>query len=530
MKIMLKAALFCLFSFGLQAQYQYRNLNAIANLQEDALIYSSYPELHTSVRPFNRGIIDTISKPKFSKGPGSWLNRKLWHENLVHIEKENFAFTVDPVVNLQYGYQEAVDYRFINTRGYNVSGRIGKKLTFKSVFLENQARFANYMMRYGKLRRVIPGQSSLLRGFGEGAYDYTYFEGEISYRPNQFFNFTAGQGRNFFGEGHRSLLLSDASFSYPFFRIKTDVWRIKYVNLWAQLYDPRREAQVTEGVLAKKYLSSHYLSMNLTKRWNFAIFESIVYGDTSQQQALDVSFLNPVVFYRPVEFAVGSRNGNALMGANTAYKFKDGRVAYAQFILDEFRLSAILGGDGDWTNKFGWQFGVKDYDAWGVKGLFQRLEYNAARPYTYSHQEILTNYAHYGSPLAHPWGANFHELIFQNVYQFGPWELDFQFTYGLIGNDDDNINWGSDVYQSYLTHPNDLGNKIAQGNTGNYFYTHLRGAYLVNPASGLKVEAGFRYREFEPARSSKNVPMYQGRDLVFIFGLRTELFNRYYDL
>ncbi|MCR9154842.1 MAG: hypothetical protein NXI09_12105 [Bacteroidetes bacterium] len=526
----LRLALLFLVGFSLKAQYQFRQINTLNNLREDALIYEQ-ASFHTSIRPFNRRLVDSISSPNIIRGSGSWWNRKLWYENLVRIETDDYAFTVDPVVNLQLGYEPNQDYRFINTRGYNVSGRIGRNLSFRSIFLENQARFPDYIKHYSSIRRVIPGQSSLTRSFGETALDYTYFEGEISYKPNQFFNFTAGQGRNFIGEGHRSLLLSDASFSYPFFRIETDVWRIKYVNLWAQLYDPRREAQVNKGVLAKKYLSSHYLSINLTDRWNFAIFESIVYGDTNQLQALDVSFLNPVVFYRPVEFAVGSRNGNALLGANSSYKFKKGLVAYGQFVLDEFRIAAILGNEGDWTNKFGWQIGFKDYNAWGIDGLFQRLEYNAVRPYTYSHRVVLTNYAHYGSPLAHPWGANFHEIVFQNIYQRDRWEFDFQFTFGLAGNDRQGENWGSDVYQSYESRVQDLGNDIAQGATGKYYYTHLRAAYVLNPPDGLKLEAGFRYRYFDSnTDQSADISMLQTQSTWFFVGLRTELFNQYFDL
>lgn len=518
-------------TLSLNGQHIYRVNNTLSNLAQDAVLYLEHPKLHSSIRPFNSRPIDTLSKPVSIKTDGGWWNRKLWHESLVKIETEDYAFQLDPVVNFQLGLEQGGDgYLFINTRGYRLDARIGKKLSFRSVFMENQARFGNYLMNYGRLRRVIPGQSSLVRSFGDAAYDFTYFSGEVSYSPNEFFVFTAGQGRNFFGEGHRSLLLADATFSYPFFRVETNIWRFKYVNLWAQLRDQRRSAQVVSGLLAKKYMSSHYLSINLTDSWNFAVFESIIFGDTSQQVGLDVSFLNPVVFYRPVEFAVGSSAGNALLGAASTYKLTKARVLYGQFILDEFRLSAILANEGDWTNKFGWQIGFKQYDSWGIKGLFQRLEYNAVRPYTYSHRVVLTNYAHYGSPLAHPWGSNFHELILQTIYQQDRWEIDFQFTYGLVGNDFPNENWGSDVYQSYETRSQDLNNNIGQGNNGNYFYTHLRGGYLVNPSSGLKLELGIRFREYLTEQAGSDSPMFEGSSRMLFFGLRTELFNQYFDL
>lgn len=512
------------------SQYQFRQLNFRSNLQQDSWLYEHMPEAHTGIRPFN-----ISSLPKDSLAPirvsGSWLKRKWSNEHLVEVETDEYAFSLDPVVNFQFGSEADHPYRFVNTRGYFLQGRIGKKISFYSVFLENQARLPDYIMNYGRIRRVIPGQSSLTRGFGDDAYDYGFFTGEVSYEANKHFSFTAGQGRNFFGEGYRSMLLSDAAFSYPFFRIETKVWIFKYINLWAQLYDQRKEAQVYDGVLAKKFLSSHYLSTQITKRWNFAVFEAIVYGDTNQLQGLDASFLNPIVFYRPVEFAVGSKNGNALLGAQSSYTFPKARVAYAQFLLDEFNLASILASEGSWVNKFAWQFGLKDYDAFGIKGLFMRVEYNAVRPYTYSHRVVLTNYAHYGSPLAHPWGANFHELVFQNIYQKGPWEAELQFNYGLIGNDGRGENFGSNVYASYETREQDLSNTIGQGRTGNYYFLSTRISYLINPSSGLKVELGMRYRDYISNQTAvQNGPMLEDQSLLLTFGLRTELYNRYFDL
>lgn len=517
------------------SQYQFRYLNTLSSLKQDKEVYNADSTLHTGFRPFNSSQVSELIEPttKEDSRASSFWKKKLWFEHLVDVEQDDYHFTLDPVVNFQVGSSNTPKYLFINTRGYNLQGRIGKKISFYSVFLENQARFPEYVMVYGRSRRVILGQSSLLRGFGEDndAYDYTYFSGEVSYSPNSTFTFTAGQGRNFIGEGYRSLLLSDGTFSYPFFRITTDVWIFKYVNIWAQLNDHRRDAQVYTGVLAKKYLSTHFLSTQITKRWNFSIFESIVYGDTNQLQGLDVSFLNPVVFYRPVEFAVGSRNGNALLGAQSSYRFRNSSMLYGQFLLDEFQLSSIISSEGSWVNKFAWQLGYKAYDFGQIEGLFLRLEYNAARPFTYSHRVVLTNYAHYGSPLAHPWGSNFHEFLVQGIYQVNRLELDLNISFGIIGNDLNRVNYGADVYSSYETRIGDLGNSIGQGDQGNYFFISQRVAYLLNPASGLKIEGGIRYREFVPENLDglDSGPMFEGRDLVFFLGLRTELFNSYYD-
>ena len=516
-----------------QAQYLYQHLNFLGNLQSESNLYELDADFHSSVRPLNERQMEEIQKPQehtYTKN-ASWFNRKAWHEHLVHVEDEKYAITIDPLVNFQLGL-EGGEEQYINTRGYLLEGRIGKNLTFYSTFLENQGRFSDYISQYARRRRVIPGQSSSIRGFGEGSYDFGYVAGEVSYSPNEFFAFTAGQGRNFFGEGYRSMLLSDGSFSYPFFRIETTFWKFKYVNLFTQMYDLRREAMITPENFARKYLSSHYLSINITPRLNFSVFEAIMFGDSTQQEGLDVSFLNPIIFYRPVEFAVGSRNGNALLGAAFSYKTFNRQMVYGQFVLDEFQLSSILAQEGSWVNKYGFQLGYKMYDAFKVKGLFQRLEYNTARPHTYQHREVLTNYAHYGSPLAHPWGANFHEVIYQAIYQKNRWEGDLQFNFGRMGADAAGSNWGSDIYLSYDSREQDLGNEIAQGISANYFYLQARAAYVLNTSSNLKLELGFRYRNFTPdvAENVKTTAMLNQESAMLFFGLRTEMFNRYYDL
>lgn len=522
----------------LSGQYQFRHLNHLQSARVDGELYRTDIDFHTSVRPFSQPGLDSVVQRKFFRPQApeaGWLKRKLFYEDLVHFEKPSFALTFNPVANFQLGAEKgAEDYRYVNTRGFLVEGSIGSQFTFYTSFLENQGRFADYFSAYTAKRGVVPGQGSKIRSFGDGGFDYGMAAAEISYNPNRFFTFTLGQGRNFFGEGYRSMLLSDAAFSYPFFRIETSFWKVKYVNLWAEMNDIRPSVSRRHGdvVYAKKYLSAHYLSINLNSRLNLSFFEAIVLGDSAQERGIDVAFFNPVIFYRPVEFAVGSGRGNAIMGLNLSYKLRNHTQVYGQFVLDEFSIEDITAAQGSWVNKFAWQLGIKQYNSFGLKGLFTRLEYNAARPYTYTHREVLTNYAHYGTALAHPWESNFHELLMQCIYQQKRWEYDVQFTYGRRGLDASQSNWGGDIYLPYASRERDAGNFIGQGQRSNFFYAQMRCAWLANPQSNLKVELGLRYRSLEVVNghsSANTSPFVQSNTTWLFAGIRTELFNRYYD-
>ncbi len=528
--------LFLFFSSSLFGQYQYQRLNHIRGLRNTAPLYNTGADVHTSMQPFDTWEMDSVIikgheswQQTLSFGYRKWLWRKAFQEHLVDVSGKNFWFTIDPVVNFQVGtdLENSGDFKYVNTRGFTIEGRLGKKVSFTSSYLENQADFPGYIADYTRYRNVVPGQG-FARPFGNGGFDFGIPSGEVTFTPDEIFSITAGQGRNFFGEGYRSMFLSDAAFNYPFLRIETTFWKIKYTNLWAQLYDVRPQAQVSSnGAYAKKYLSSHYLSININSRWNLSFFEAIVTGDTAQQEGIDISFFNPVIFYRPVEFAVGSRSGNAHIGIASSYKIADGLQGYGQFLLDEFILERLLDGDGFWANKFAWQIGLKYYNAFGVEGLFTRLEYNGARPYTYSHRNALTNYGHYGQPLAHPWGANFNEALAQLVYQKGRWEFEARFHLGNIGLDTNGSDWGTDIYISSNEREQQLGNETGQGLEGIYSYVLLRAGWLVNPASGLKVELGARLRNL--SADGNTLPFSAGQSNYLFVGLRTEFFNTYYD-
>jgi len=517
----------------LQGQYHFQFINDLENR------YQNYPngydslEVHPAIKP---RVARSSSLDLPSADSSGFLERKLFQEHLVAIDHESFSLTLDPVVNFQTGISSnRDDLTYVNTRGYILEGRIGSKVSFYSVFQENQGRFPAYVQAYRQARRVIPGQGSTVRGFGNGGVDYSLPAGGVAFDLSSHFTVSLGQGRHFFGEGYRSLLLSDFSFTYPFAKIETTFGPVKYVNLWAQMYDIRREARAPgyNNVYGKKYLSAHYLSINIGKRWNLGLFESIVLGDTTQNRGLDPSFFNPVIFYRPIEFALGSGVGNALLGATASFTPSENSTLYAQAILDEFQLASLLDGEGSWVNKYALQLGYKNQGLGGVKNLFLRLEGNYSRPFTYSHRSVLTNYGHYGSPLAHPWESNFLEGLLQLSYRYRRWELEGRFIYGLRGLETPGTNWGNDIYESYNDRSQDLGHRLTNSSRqGIFLASLLRVAYRVNPESGLQLEAGFRYRSFTPtlARArTEEQPFALGVNRWIFLGLRTALFNQYFD-
>lgn len=378
---------------------------------------------------------------------------------------------------------------------------------------------------------IIPG-IGIAKEFKTDAFDFPSAEANITYVPNDMINLQLGYGRNFVGDGYRSLLTSDAASPYPFFKINTTFWKIKYTNTYMWLKDVRNTPIVSQTrTYSTKYMANHYLSWNVTKRWNMGFFESVIWTNDNGR-GFDMNFVNPIIFYRSVEFSSSSRSGNATLGLTSKYKWNSKVNLYGQFLLDEFSLGDMKGGEQSWKNKFGYQLGMKYYDAFSVKNLMVQAEYNHVRPYVYSHSDILTNYGHNNQSMGHLWGANFREFVGIARYYKGRWFGEAKLVYGIKGFDyadsGANTNYGGNIYRDYEDDRfADTGVVIGQGNKTNIMIADLQAGYVVNPVMNLKVFGNLIYRNFDPASETLNT--FKSDTVWFSIGLRSDLFNWYYD-
>lgn len=461
----------------------------------------------------------------------NWLNRKLFYESLIRVDTGGFKLTIDPMVYFEvgreYNYKQtsgednAVRKTWVNTRGVNIDGVIGQQFAFHSAFFESQAVLPSWADKQARELLVVPGQA-MYKDFKGTGFDYAFAEGHISYSPSRYFNFRLGQGKNFIGEGYRSLLLSDVAFNYPYLAITTKVWHIEYVNIYSELQDIRAPKGDWHP-WQKKYTTTHYLSWNVLPWLNVGLFESIVWqaSDSTQKRGFDINYLNPVIFYRPVEFSLGSPD-NALLGGALRFTVLKRNIIYTQLMLDEFKLEHVIKGDGWWANKHGFQLGIKSFDPFGLRNLYLQAEYNHVRPYTYAHNSPLQNYAHYNQPLAHPQGANFRELVLiadQRIHRF---RFGTKLVYTTYGADTAGMSYGHDLYRSYYDFVNEFGNKIGQGLKTTMIQYDLNAGWIVNAATNLTLNAGLTMRHtFSEADNKGNI--------LLSFGIRSALFNRYYD-
>jgi hypothetical protein len=531
-------------------KYEYREFESKINIPFSHEGYSRFDaELnrvgtnsHTATKPF---LYQTVNKyydfkeenKKLELEGDSWLHRKFFNEHLVRLQGENYWFTADVAADLQVGKDFGADFgsTYNNTRAAVVQGGIGETINFYAAVYESQGRFARYFNNYAESIRpdggnpaVIPSRG-IAKSFKEDSYDYPIAEGYISYSPNETFNLQFGHGKNFIGDGYRSLLMSDVASPYPYFKINTTFWKFKYTNTWMSLRDIRPEV-TDSGSFRTKYMATHYLSYNITKRLNIGLFESVLW-ENDNDRGFDLNYLNPIIFYRAIEFSTGSRGGNALIGLAYKYKISNQLNAYGQLMIDEFSSKDVVGGENSYKNKLGYQLGLKYFNAFKIDNLYLQLEYNRVRPYTYSHNTVTLNYGHNNQPMAHIRGSNFSETIAIARYRLNRWYGQVKFMFGAKGYEitlDKDPFYGGDIYGTEDDRIADKGNELYQGNKANFTYAELELGYLVNPATNLKIYTSLIQRNLSPTISNTELNLVENTTWVN-FGFRTDLFNWYYD-
>ena len=476
---------------------------------------------HTANKPYLFSNKDSVIEKK----DGKWLSRKWNYEHFIQEKTTDFSLTLNPIINLEIGKEFGNDKTiYTNTRGIIAEGKLGTRFSFYSSFLENQSVFSTYITNsIIKEQWIVPGQGKS-KWSNDFTFDYVMASGHLTYQLSKFSTLQFGHGKNFIGDGYRSLILSDVAFNYPYLRVQTSVGIIQYTNLYMQHMDIGSNPNSYYSY-DRKYASLHHLSTNISDRLNVGIFESIVWKSnrTESVTGFDIQYLNPIIFYRPVEYSLNSSD-NALMGVNFKYKTTNLSHLYGQFVIDEFVINTLRDNPDYWANKYGIQLGGKMYDAFKIDNLSLQAEWNFVRPYTYSHKVSAENYGHFQQALAHPLGANFSEYLFFADYKIKKWALHVQLMKAKYGGGfkSDSISYGNDIFISYNNRPSDDGIKMYQGNLTNLDYRKVTISYLINPKTNFKIETGIISRLFTDENGSST------SNFVF-FALKSDLFNRYYD-
>ena len=515
-----------------------------------------FPELFTTLKPYKRsaiiGFIDSLKTSGEFKSSSDQFNYEyLTNDNwewsgattndsprpvlrhfykkksdLYSVSTEDFDLHLNPVAYLGAGKDSRRDeLLFINTRGVEVRGMVDKKIGFYTYLTDNQALLPSYVADQVSANGVIPHE-----GYwkpykkGEGV-DFLQARGYITFEATKSINLQFGHDRFFIGNGYRSLIFSDFSPPALFLKGNVKVWKLNYLFLLNQMTADNQARQ--NGIFRgypNKFVALHHLSINIGKKLNVGVFESVIFSsdDSVGTQHFRLEYLNPIIFYRAIEQQNGSSD-NVLLGMDFKWNAVKNVSFYGQFMLDEFVIDNIREGNGWWANKFAVQAGGKYVDAFGLSNLDLQGELNLIRPYTYSHHTAYGSYSSYKQPIAHPLGANLHELVGIVRYQpLGRLNVTARLVLTKIGRDTTGVNWGSDILKANSTREKEFDNTIAQGISNDILFGSLTASWQMK--HNLFVDASIILRQ-----SKSPEAFYNNNTSITCLALRWNIPQRLYE-
>jgi hypothetical protein len=461
--------------------------------------------VHTSMQPYIYKEIppDTLKRIKAWADP---FFDKLLYENLIqlrYVDRSSnkpikFNLDINPILNFTTGHDPFDTLRNniqTNTRGFWLKGELGEKIIFESAFIENQSFFPAYLYYYASAYSVVPGQGRW-KTFKYGGFDYSMSSGIVHYQTSKNFSIRLGHGKQKVGYGYRSLLLSDNAFNYPYIQFTASFFkqRLQYSQTYALLMNLSTGGSKippgTEQIFQKKAASFQQLSWHASKYLDVYAFQGLISTATDSQNVmkLDPLFANPVIFSNIAAYGFNNLN-HIIAGGGFQIRPLKKTCIYTQFMYD--------GISNNIETNYGYQAGIKLFDAFKVKNLFIQYEYNYVSRYAYTdflHPE--QSYSHYNQSLTTP--AQFpqeHVAMISYSYKRFFAQVKQNYSMGITS-----VNQSA----SYL-----------DGKLG----------YMINPHYNFNISVGSTLRTYINEAVSKKP---QEMQLIYL-SLRTSLYNLYYD-
>ena len=396
---------------------------------------------HSSIQPYlesSQYFLDSTTTKDRMK-----LGNKIFEHSLLNVNQDDIQITADPLFNFTLGpTNNDLDYRYYNNvRGFRITGDLSGNFSFETRFYENQFFYPLYLQEKSS-QRANPqmGVDGIAYGIGRAkrfkdyGHDASLANGYLSFSPISEINFQIGHGRHFFGDGYRSLLISDYAPDYPYISGQYFLFDkkilYKHVTSWMKNLERIPAASTPEALFIPKSTSFNQLSYCPNNRFTISLFEGGVYQSFNDQNGVispDLSFFLPIMGTKAID---ADTTNNIIYGFNWSFLFFDNLKIYNQIALKSFNFSN------------GFQLGIKWFNPLKISNSFLNIEWNMAPSglYSMSQGQVNQSYSHLGHELAHPLGSGFQELLIRGQFCYKNTFLRFNYNYanfitGFSGNE-----------------------------------------------------------------------------------------------
>ena len=311
---------------------------------------------HSSAQP----ILETfqiILKSDSSKRK-SLIGKKWWEESMLNILENDVHLSVDPLFNFSIGPKNKKDDSYsANVRGFRITGDISSKVSFETRFYENQFYYPEYLNNRAGQRAnhentidAIAFGIGRAKNFKENGLDASLANGYFSFSPLKNINFQLGHGRHFFGNGYRSLVLSDYAPDYPYISGQYYLFNkkilYKHVTAWMSNLNRIPASSTAESLFIPKSANLNQISFQPHNNFSISLFESAIYNSYNISGRVNplTSFYIPILGVSLIDRG-SSNTTNLIYGLNLNLQpFKN------WMIYNQYSISSI--------DKIGFQIGI----------------------------------------------------------------------------------------------------------------------------------------------------------------------------
>ena len=435
-------------------------------------------------------------------GNTNWFIRKLQNEHFATVRTPDFELNISPLFILDLGKDSEQDnYIYRNTRGIFLEATLRNKIGFWSTFHENQSRLPHHVAQFSDFYGIIPGQG-LHKPFNETGYDFAWSEAMVYFTLFQKLSVQFGQGKRFVGNGYRSMLYSDNSFSYPHLALQFNHQKFQYATWFTSFMNPDLPdpSIIINHHWQRKAGVFHYLTYSISEQLELGLFEgNIISSRTAKgKYEFNAAHYNPIIFINGFDQKIHN-----ITGLNAHFNYQD-FMLYGQYVVNPLD-----------TRKWGMQTGIK-YDHISATNRYYALaEWNKSEKGLYTFSDTILSYTHFSQPLAHPLGENFSEFVFKATVRRKRFESSYKFNYALSSSDTTGYLPGLNLFL-----PSDQQLETKDHTTRNIHEFSV--SYILNPQYNMRFTVGALLRNFN----------YNGNETkssyVYV-SFRTVIFARYYD-
>ncbi|CAN5669594.1 hypothetical protein BH10BAC5_BH10BAC5_14440 [soil metagenome] len=300
--------------------------------------------------------------------------------------------------------------------------------------------------------------------------NFDTFEGYLRYQtPKDWLSLTVGREAVYQGFGYIDRIFLSKN-TVPFDMIKLD---LSYKSLSYSYFYGMLKGDSLGTQINWKNIATHRLDLKFSNKVKAGFFESII----TTNNPFSLNLINPVSFLISADLNSGVTNtyaNNSLLGFDIEINPMKNLGFQSTILIDDLNISTLFNIDQTSNdNKFGYQVGVKWYEAFNVPNIDLSVEYTRLDPFVYSHRDNKNGYTNYNLSLGHELSPNSDEIAANaNINISSRINLQFLVQYqrsgeGFIYDNQGNIigNYGGDINRGDFDKL--LSNKFLQGNRVN---------------------------------------------------------------